>query len=307
MKPDLSIIIPVYNESECVEKLWQALDGYLANIQFSVEIVFVDDGSTDDSLEKLSSVIFNNASVKIVKLSKNYGTHTAFRAGIANASAENCLFYFMDISDAPSIIGDFYELLGQGNDIIYGIRDGYKPSLFSRAFSQLLRRFVVPGYPKDGISGVAFNSKIKNQLNQNVEGNSSIYLQIFNMGFRQKGVVCQFHDREIGVSKWTFKKKVKLMVDTFVSFSYIPIRISSVLGLIMTLVSIIWGFTILVIKLFDLFPMERGFPTLNIVILFGFGITNISISMMSEYLVRTLDAARRRPVYIVDEVMDINQ
>jgi len=304
MKLDLSVIIPVYNESENVEKLRRVLDGYLATVSFSVELVFVDDGSADDSVDALLSAPFEHASVKIIKLSKNFGSHAALRAGIADASADRCIFYYMDMPDDPSVIGRFYGLLEEGSDIVYGIREGYKPSLFSDLFSRLLIRFIAPDYPKDGIGSVAFNRKVKEQMNQNMESDSSIFLQLFSMGFRKKGVACPFREREKGVSKWSYAKKIKLLIDSFVAFSHVPIRAVSIVGLILALVSIVWGVAILIIKLFDIIPLEAGFPTLIVVVLFGFGVTNISIGVMSEYLVRTLSAARGRPVFIIDEVIE---
>jgi len=301
---DLSIIIPIYNENENVERIRRDLDAYFAGKDFSAEVVFVDDGSTDGSVEKLCAAIFEHASVKIVKLSKNFGSHAALRAGIANASADRCIFYYMDMPDPPSIIGDFYQWLGQGYDMVYGIRKGYKPSFLSGLFSKLLIHFIAPDYPKDGIGSIAFNQKIKAQLNQNIESDSSIFLQLFSMGFRKKGIECPFGKREKGVSKWTFTKKFKLLIDTFVTFSHVPIRAVSIAGLTMALMGIIWGIAILIIKLFNLIPLQLGYPTLIVVLLFGFGVTNISIGVMSEYLVRTLQAARRRPVFIVDEVLE---
>ena len=304
MKPDISVIIPVYNESESIERLRDELDAYLATVQPAVQLVFVDDGSADDSMQKLLDIPYAHASVRVVKLSKNFGSHAALRAGIAHSAADRCIFYYMDMQDPPSVIGDFYQWLNQGYDMVYGIRKGYRPSFFSGLFSKLLVRFIAPDYPKEGIGCIAFNRKIKEQMNQNVESDSSVFMQLFGMGFQKKGVECPFREREKGVSKWTFAKKVKLLIDTFVAFSHVPIRLASLAGLGMAFVSIVWAIAILIIKLFNLMPLETGFPTLIIVMLFGFGVTNVSIGVMAEYLVRALQAARRRPVFIVDEIVD---
>ncbi|MGI6152735.1 MAG: glycosyltransferase [Christensenellaceae bacterium] len=306
MSIDLSVIIPVYNESENVDDICKSLDEYLGTVPFSCEIVFVDDGSSDHSVALIKEQSFQNTAVKLVTLSRNFGSHAAMRAGSRCASSDNCMFYFMDMR-IPEIIGEFYEKLREGYDIVYGLRGGYKESFASKTFSKLMRKHIAPDYPREGIGCFAFNGKVKAELNRNVETNSSIYLQLFNMGFCKAFVPYEAGEREKGVSKWTFRKKLKLFIDSYVAFSHTPIRAVTLLGMILAIVGIIYAIAIIIIKLFNIIPLAAGWPTLISVILICSGVTNLSIGVIAEYIWRTLDAARGRPVFIIDEEISIHE
>jgi len=307
MKPDLSVIIPVYNESDNVDLVYKAIDDYAAAVDTRLEFVFVDDGSADDSVALLRQLTFHHAQVKVITLSKNFGAHVALRAGFKNASADNCICYFMDMQEPIGIISDLYRILQDGYDFAYEIRKSYRPSFFSRWFTSLVRKMIAPDYPEKGIGCFAFNGKIKDCLNKNMESHSSIHLQLFTMGFRKKGVEYDIVERAVGQSKWSTSKKVKAFIDTFVAFSYSPLRFVSLLGIVLAVIGFIWALGIFAIKVFNLMPLQAGYPTLISIILIGFGVTNISIGVISEYLWRTLDIARNRPLYIIDEVIELSE
>ena len=146
-----------------------------------------------------------------------------------------------------------------------------------------------------------FNAKIRDNLNRHIEANSSIFLQILNMGYRFTLITCNYKERAKGKSKWTLGKKVKLFIDSFVAFSFAPIRFISVLGILLAVLGFLFGLSVVIIRLFHLYPLSLGWPTLVSVLTIGFGITNISLGIIAEYLWRTLDAARDRPVFLIDE------
>lgn len=302
MKPDVSILIPVYNETAGIPALHAALDAYLGTEPFRAQLVFVDDGSRDGSAELLEGQTFAHAEVKIVKLSRNFGAHAALRAGILHADADRCAFYYMDMPDKPAILGEMMRTLDGGAEMVYAERQNYRASLGSRLFSWLLKRYIEPGYPRDGVSVLAFGGKIKAEMNRNIENDSSIFFQLFQLGFRRVGIPTEIAPRQHGKSSWTVKKKVKLLIDSFVMFSYMPIRFISAVGLFMTLFGCLGALALFVIKVFNIIPLQAGWPTLISFLAIGFGATNLSLSVLSEYLVRTLTAVRKRPVFIVDEV-----
>jgi dolichol-phosphate mannosyltransferase len=123
------------------------------------------------------------------------------------------------------------------------------------------------------------------------------------LGFSKKGFDTDYHERTSGSSKWTLSKKLKLFIDSFIMFSFVPIRVISAVGFILAVLGFIWALVIIVIKVFGLIELSAGFPTLISILLIGFGITNLSLGIISEYLVRTLEAARNRPVFIVDDII----
>lgn len=302
-KPDISVVMPAFNEVETIpiveKRIWELLD----IIDFTVQFVFVDDGSKDETFQRLCDIDIPGVSIKVVKLSRNFGAHAAWRAGVFYADSDYCVLYAIDMPEPLSDVKLFYEGLREGYGIVYSTRVGYKMPLASRINAKMVDRFVEGGYPSDGLFGIAFHKPIKDELNRNIENNSSITFQIFQMGFSRKAMPVEFQEREEGSSKWTLRKKLKLFVDTFVMFSYMPIHFIEGLGFVTAFVGFAWALFILVAKVLNLLQFSAGWPTLASLLLIGFGLTNISLGVVAEYLARTLDAVRNRPTFIASDVV----
>jgi dolichol-phosphate mannosyltransferase len=269
----------------------------------------VNDGSADRSLEKIKGSIFP-AHTKLINLSQNYGSHAALRAGILYAGGNFIVFSYADLQDPLENIILMFDKMNLGNDIVWAYRKTSKNSffeeLFSKGYARLMKKYVNKNFPENGFDIVMFNTKIREKLNQNIESNSSIFLQILNLGFKSESIEYIKNQRIAGKSKWGFSKKVKLLIDSFVAFSYMPIRLVSLVGISFFIVGIIWSGYIITRKLiFD--DLSSGWPALISTLLIGFGITNISLGIIAEYLWRTLDASRRRPVFIIDEIIELNK
>src|SRR6185503_16883248 len=148
--------------------------------------------------------------------------------------------------------------------------------------------------------------KVAAEVNKNVEANSSIFLQILGMGFRQTSITYKKRERKTGVSKWTLSKKIKLFIDSFVAFSYAPIRFVTIVGIIFFFVGVLWSAYIVFRKIaFD--DLKAGWPAMMSILMIGFGVTNISLGIIAEYLWRTLDASRKRQVFIIDDIKELNR
>lgn len=302
-RPDISLIIPAFNEAGNVSAIVGAISEYLTKTALWVQFVFVDDGSSDGTSEMLLAEAKKaRIPFKLIKLSKNCGSHAAMRAGILYADAELCVTGSMDLAEPLERIDVYYNELRNGFEIVYASRIDYRGGLGSRIFASLINKYIEPAYPREGLVGIGFGKKVKAALNQSIENNSSLFFQIFSMGFKQKAIPVVFNERRIGKSKWTLNKKIKLFIDSFVMFSYAPIRIIAAVGLLLALCGLLWALWIICSKLFAWYDYEAGWPMLTSILLIGFGITNISLGVIAEYLVRTLDAARRRPLFIVDEI-----
>lgn len=304
--PEISVIVPFLNEEENLPAMCAALEEYVPTLGVPVEVVFVDDGSTDGSVSWLEQASFQNFSAKLVKLSRNFGAHPAVRAGFRNASAPNCVWLGADLQEPLEIIGKGYEKVKEGFDLVCVQKNAVKVSrseeLFSRTYSALIRKYAVKGYPAKGVNTIFFNEKVKNALNANPELNSSVVLQVISLGFRQTVINMDYNERARGKSKWTFGKKLKLMIDSFVSFSFFPIRAVSVLGFVFAAIGMLVALYTVILKVFSIKEVTLGWPSLISVLMIGFGLTNISLGVIAEYLWRTLDAARARPPFIVDKV-----
>src|SRR5690606_1439775 len=245
---------------------------------------------------------------KAIHLSRNFGSHAALRAGIANASGDFICFNYADLQDPLELITEMKARMMEGNDIVWAHRESTTVSMAEKAFSKgyayLMRKFAFKNFPDKGFDIVMFNKKVAGEITRNVEANSSIFLQILGLGFRQTSVSYIKRERKTGISKWTFSKKVKLFIDSFVAFSFAPIRLVSIIGIIFFLLGTLWtGYIIFRKLMFD--DLASGWPALLSILMVGFGITNISLGIIAEYLWRTLDASRKRPVYVIDEIVDL--
>jgi glycosyltransferase involved in cell wall biosynthesis len=309
MKPNISIIIPFLNESGNIPSLIEEINKFSSsNNTLIIEVIFVNDGSTDDSIEILKSYKLNTFSSKIISFSKNFGSHAALRAGILNSNGDFITFMYADLQDPIDLISELYLKCKLGFDICWAKRSNVTISkfdkLFSLFYSRLMKKFATSLYPENGFDIVMFNEKVKEQLNYSIQANSSIFLQILTLGFNQTEILYEKVERKVGKSKWSIKKKIKLFIDSFVSFSYAPIKLVSITGFLFFFTGILWTFYIILRKLV-INDLPEGWPALTSILLIGFGITNISLGIIAEYLWRTLDETRKRPVFIIDEIIKL--
>ena len=306
----VSIIIPFLNEEENIVSLVTTLSTYFeTETRFEVEVIFVNDGSSDNSKKLLIEQEHKTYSSKIISFSKNFGSHAALRAGILNSSGEYITFMYADLQDPIQLISQLYEKIVEGNkEIIWATRNttnnGFFESSFSKLYSTLMKKYVSSSYPEKGFDIVMFSSKVAKVINQNIEANSSIFLQILTLGFQQDFIFYVKQPREKGVSKWTLRKKIKLFIDSFISFSYAPIRLVTIIGITLFILGISFSLYLLTRKiLFN--DLVSGWTMLISILTIGFGITNISLGIIAEYLWRTFDSSRKRPVFIIDDIIDL--
>lgn len=305
VKHGMSVVVPYLNESEGIIAFCTCIDAYAANISFDLEIVFVDDGSSDDTSKKVCSYDFINIKkVTLLTFSKNFGSHAAIRAGVLHSTYDICTWMGSDLQEPVEFLEMSYRKIAEGYDAVYIEKKSIKVARinrgFSRLYSYLMRKYAVSNYSSMGISNIVFNRKIKELLNENIESNSSIMLQIMDAGYKNATVSLDYNERHAGISKWTFSKKMKLFVDSFVSFSFAPIRLVSLIGIFMFLLGLCIGVITFVNKIVNP-AVPVGYSTLVSILALGFGITNISLGIIAEYLWRAYDAARKRPVFIISD------
>ncbi|WP_018479256.1 glycosyltransferase [Pontibacter roseus] len=305
----VSVIIPVFNEEENIQHLVYELNAYFQDeTRFATEVIFVNDGSSDATLDKLKNAPHHSYTYKIISFSRNFGSHAALRAGIQKAKGDYITFMYADLQDPLTLVSQLYDEVEEKKvDITWAFRNttavAATERVFSSAYATLMRKYAVPNFPKKGFDIVMFSKKVKTCLDENVENNSSVFIQILNLGFRQSGITYDKRKRLVGKSKWTLSKKIKLLIDSFVAFSFAPIRLVSFIGVVFFVLGIAWSGYIIFRKIvFD--DLASGWPALLSILMVGFGITNISLGIIAEYLWRTLDASRKRPVFVIDEVVE---
>lgn len=304
--PDgISAIVPFLNEESGILLFCETIDAYAASLSFPLELIFVDDGSTDHTVELLSGYSFSHVDrVRLLRLSRNYGSHAAIRAGLTCAHYSVCTWLGSDLQEPLELLPLSWEKLQEGFDLVCIEKKTIQVSKanrsFSKLYSHLVQKYAVPSYSSGGTSTIVFNQKIRDYLNRNIESNSSIMLQILDAGFRSTTLSLDFHERSAGESKWTLKKKIKLFIDSFVAFSFAPIRLVSLVGILLFFLGLLIGLAAIVNKLVNP-SVPAGYSTLVSILALGFGITNISLGIIAEYLWRTYDAARQRPCFLISE------
>ena len=302
----VSILIPFYNESDNINNLIEEINLYKQNCKIDFEIIFIDDGSIDGTSDKIKNKSIQFKS-KLLILSKNFGSHSAIKAGFFHCEGDYAVYLPADLQVSFDSIEKLFSSFLGDCDITVGVRKENEISilekLFSRFYAVMMRKFAVPNFPNLGIETLMINRKVINLLNSNIEGNSSFVLQILSFGFKSRFVFIDKKSRKIGKSKWTLSKKIKLFIDSFVAFSYAPIRLVTIIGFFLFFLGFI--FTIyLILRKIVYNDLVSGWTMLISILTIGFGITNISLGIIAEYLWRTFDSSRKRPVFIVDEITD---
>jgi dolichol-phosphate mannosyltransferase len=304
----LSIVIPVYqnelNLPSSIEQLL-ALESQLPSME--LELIFVDDGSLDRSYSILETQWqLHKRQIKVLKLCRNFGQTSAIRAGIRNATGDCIGIISADLQDPPQLFIEMVDVWRGGAKVVIAERDqreeGIVHQCFSRLYWRLVSLFAIKNYPKDGFDFCLFDRKVATAINQISERNTNIFAIIFWLGFSYKILPYKRRLREQGKSQWTFKKKIRLFVDTFVGFSHMPIRTISYLGLVISFFS--FCFAIWAILSFIL--MKNPYPgwtsLVTIISCLG-GLTLFTLGIIGEYLWRILDETRHRPVYLTETIL----
>lgn len=302
----ISIIIPVYFNEENLKPLYDDLaKEVLHKLECAYEIIFVDDGSQDESYKMICELADNDQNIIPVKLSRNFGSHAAILAGLSVASGDCITVKAADMQEPSELILEMYRSWKSGNNVVLAVRSDREESsvqkFFSNTYYNIMSKFVLPTMPKGGFDCFLIDKKVAIILTAMEEKNTSLMGQILWSGFKSDKIYYVRKKREIGKSKWTLAKKVKLFVDSILGFSYLPIRCISMIGVLFFVCSIVGSGYILWSKLFKGIPVQ-GWATLTILLLFSSGTIMLTLGVLGEYLWRTFDAARKRPVYIIEDM-----
>ena len=306
----ISVIVPVFNEGEGVYTAFKALDEELSRHHEPFGIIFVDDGSVDDSFIHLKKIAEKASNVKVLKLSSNGGSHMAIRAGLLHAAGDCAGFIACDLQEPPELIYKMKAMLSDQFNIVWAVRNSRKDGILTRIlaniFYWLARTLVTKNIPPSGATMFVLSNKAIKALNLYGERNMTLLGLFGTTGFKTDYINYEGHERAVGKSKWTLSKKLKLMIDYFVASSNTPIRLVSTMGILFSIVGFVWTAYIVVRHIF-FGDLAAGWPALLSVLLIGFGITNISLGIIAEYLWRTLDEARNRPKFIIEEALNVNK
>ncbi len=303
--PEVSVVLPVFNEAENLPALYRRLTTVLEAESLPYELVFVDDGSSDGSTEFLRALTADDARVRVVELARNFGHQVAITAGLDYARGDAVIVMDADLQDPPEVLPQFIAEWRAGNDVVYAIREQRKENWLKRlaytAFYRMLRRVANVDIPLDAGDFCIMDRRVVNLLRSMPERNRFVRGIRSWVGLRQKGLRYERQARYAGRPKYTFGRLMLLALDGFISFSHTPLRIASLLGVGISLMSfVLAGFYF--IKKLTLGLNPPGFATLVVAIFFLAGIQLITIGVMGEYIGRIFDEVKQRPLYVVRQV-----
>lgn len=303
----LSIIVPVYFNEDTLMDLYQDMKAKILDTLDEYEIVFVDDGSEDRSWEIMEEIRKLDVNVRLVKLSRNFGEHAALLAGLSVCTGDCAVTKQADLQEDSTLILEMYESWKRGNKVVLAVRRSRDESkvkvFFANMYYSLVRKFVNKNMPVGGCDCYLIDRKVIEVLERLDEKNSSLTLQVLWAGFKTDMVYFDRKDREKGVSRWTFAKKFKLVLDSMMSFSYMPIRLMTYVGVIFDLLAVAL-FICVIVEYFTVGTPIAGWPSLMCVVLCSSGLILLMMGILGEYVWRTLDAARTRPPFIIDEIRE---
>ena len=306
----LSIIVPVYWNSDTLMLLYQDMKEKILHKLEAYEIVFVDDGSGDNSWEIMNQIRDIDENVRLVKLSRNFGEHAAILAGLSVCTGDCAVTKQADLQEDSELILQLYEKWKEGNKVVLAVRaerdEGAVKKFFANLYYTLMRKLVVKDMPKGGFDCYLLDRQVIEVLLMLDEKNSALTLQVLWVGFKSDRVYFHRKNREIGKSRWTLSKKVKLVVDSMMSFSYFPVRFMSFLGSAYAIAAVVWGIVLVAQKLSGVEDMP-GWTSLMVLMLFSFGVVMVMLGLLGEYIWRALDASRNRPPFLIDETKGFDE
>ena len=302
----LSVAVPVYNEESVLPELYRRLSRVLEESSESYELVFVDDGSTDGSLEWLAALANINPSVRVVALSRNFGHQAALTAALDYVSGDVVVLMDGDLQDKPETIPRFLAEYENGYEVVYAIRQDRKESWWLRAcyqaFYRTIGRLASIDLPHGAGDFALLSRRVVEQLKQYDERHRYLRGLRTWVGFRQRGIPVVRDARYSGKSKYNLTTLFKLAFDGIFSFSAVPLRAATFLGMLTIGGSLLFAGYSLFAKFFLQSP--TGFTALILAITFLAGVQLLFLGIIGEYVGRIYEEVKRRPHYVVDRIVD---
>lgn len=305
----LSIIIPTYFNELNIKKTYKELEKevLIKLKKYDYELIFVDDGSKDNTVSEINEVMKNHKKIKLVTLSKNFGSHSAILAGLSVCTGDVASFISSDLQDPPKIILEMLEKWEKGNQAVIAVRKDREESIvqkfFSNTYYRIMQKIAIDNMPNGGFDCFLIDRKIINILVQMKEKNTSLMGLILWSGFTLEKIYYVRKKREDGKSGWTLKKKIKYFTDSIISFSFFPIKCISVVGLLFFVISMLALIFIFFQKIFGNISIP-GYTTIALILLMSSGLILLTLGIIGEYLWRIFDSVRTRPTFIIDEIKE---
>jgi dolichol-phosphate mannosyltransferase len=305
-KPIYSIIAPIFNESGNIPELYRRIRGVLDSTGESWEIILIDDGSTDDSADLIRRYAAQDARVKPVIFARNFGHQIAVTAGLDYSQGNAVVIIDSDLQDPPEVILDLISKWKEGFQVVYAVRaeregESWFKLFTASLFYRLITSITEVKIPLDAGDFRLLDRKVVNVLNQMRERHRFLRGLSTWVGFRQTGVPYRRVARQVGETKYPFRKMFRLAINAVTSFSYFPLQLATYIGFVAAGLSILSIPVVIAIRLWGTATPLLGQATTLIAVLFLGGAQLISLGILGEYIGRLYDEAKGRPLYIILE------
>lgn len=308
----ISVVVPMYYEEAVVEECYKRTKAVLNSLEnYEHEIIFVNDGSTDNTLPLLEEIAKNDTNVKVISFSRNFGHQAAVTAGLKYVTGDCTMIIDSDMQDPPELLTDMIKLWEEGNEVIYAKRKTRKGEskfklLTAKMFYKVLNGLSDVEIPKDTGDFRLADKKVIDVINSMPEHNKFLRGLFSWVGFKQVPFEYERQERFAGKTKYPLKKMLKLAGDGIISFSTKPLRLIGGLGIVSIFISIILLIYTLISYIFAN-DLEAGWTSMMVAITFFAGVQLVSIWMISEYIARIYDDTKQRPEYIISKKINIEE
>jgi glycosyltransferase involved in cell wall biosynthesis len=307
-KPKIAVIIPCYNEEDNVKAVYDRLTEVLNSTNYQYDLIFIDDGSKDNTLNELLKLYEKDHKVKIIAFSRNFGKEIALSAGLDYADADAVIPFDADLQHPPEVILNLLSKFEEGYDVVNAVRskrdkESFLKKFTSKAFYRIINKLTNIEIPQDVGD---FRLISKNALNaiKEIRERKRFMKGIFAwVGFKTTSVYYERAPRHAGKTKWNYLKLIDLAIEGITSFSTVPLRLASLLGIIVSLTAFLYAVWITISKILYGNPV-KGYPSMMVAILFLGGVQLITIGIIGEYVGRIYEEVKQRPLYIIKKVWD---
>jgi len=305
MKKTVAIVVPFLNEEENLPELYRRVSAVFEKVPEEVRFIFVDDGSTDGSVQWLEKIRQNDPRVGILQLSRNFGHQIAITAGMDHADADAVVIMDADLQDPPEAIADLLAKWREGFEVVYAVRksregETWLKKFLAASFYRMFHKLAKINVPMDAGDFRLVDRKVINALKEVRELHRFMRGLTCWVGFKQGAVYYDRAARKAGVTKYPVWKSLKLAWDGITSFSAVPLQWMMNLGLIIALVSAVFAVRIIWQKVFgDGELLGSGWASLSVLVLFLGGVQLVALGLLGQYISRIFDESKKRPLYFL--------
>jgi dolichol-phosphate mannosyltransferase len=300
-----SIILPVFNEEDNIQNLYERVKPVMELLKAEYELIFINDGSYDSTKEMLQSLHEKDNHVKVINFSRNFGHQVAVSAGLQHSIGKRVAVLDADLQDPPEVLPEFFKKMDEGFDVVYAIRKKRKESFIKKAaysmFYRILQKLSNIYIPLDSGDFCVMNERVVKAVNSLPERNRFVRGLRSWVGFKQTGIEYERKSRNAGESKYSFTGLLKLAFDGIFSFSFAPLQLMFYLGSISLFLSLVGSIVAVYLRFFtSAYKEVPGFATTIILIMFIGGLQMFCMGIMGEYMRRVYDEVKQRPQFIID-------